>query len=150
MTATAVDLSLLVSAVDLGLKRSAVLACHQYQRTKADRSPGSPTSVKLFSALETNDTTTIDTLLADDVVWNAPELLGVTKQRAHPAGHAPGFPAPVERDGRARLWSRREVTCVGEGLASREALAPGLVPGRFLTRQRAGSLLGGQARRSGG
>ena len=36
---------------------------------------------------------------------------------------------------------------MGEGLASREALALGLVPGRFLTRQRAGSLLGGQALR---
>jgi hypothetical protein len=32
-----VDPSLLVSAVDLGLKPSAVLACHLHQRTKADR-----------------------------------------------------------------------------------------------------------------
>lgn len=27
---------------------------------------------RLFSAFETNDTTTVDALLADDVVWNAP------------------------------------------------------------------------------
>jgi len=37
------------------------------------------------------------------------ELLGVSKQRAHQLADEPGFPAPVERDGRGRLWSRREV-----------------------------------------
>lgn len=36
---------------------------------------------------------------------------------------------------------------MGEGLASREAVALELVPWRFLTRQRAGSVLGGEARR---
>jgi hypothetical protein len=72
MTATAVDPSLLVSAVDLGLKPSALFACHLHQWTRADRPPGSPTSVKLLAAFETNETTTIDTLLADDVVSSAP------------------------------------------------------------------------------
>jgi predicted DNA-binding transcriptional regulator AlpA len=37
------------------------------------------------------------------------ELLGVSKQRAHQIADEPGFPAPVERDGRGRMWSRREV-----------------------------------------
>jgi hypothetical protein len=37
------------------------------------------------------------------------ELLGVTKQRAHQIADEPGFPAPAERDGRGRLWDRREV-----------------------------------------
>ena len=39
MTADSRGPSLLVSAVDLGLKPSAVLACHLHQRTKADRRP---------------------------------------------------------------------------------------------------------------
>jgi hypothetical protein len=129
MTATAVDPSLLVSAVDLGLKRSAVLACHQYQRTKADRSPGSPTSVKLFSALETNDTTTIDTLLADDVVWNAPELLGVTKQRAHPAGQRAWVPRAGRTGRTGRLWSRREVTAWARDWRAAKPLRQGWSPG---------------------
>ena len=37
------------------------------------------------------------------------ERLGVTKQRAHQLAAKPGFPAPVERDGRGRLWDRREI-----------------------------------------
>jgi predicted DNA-binding transcriptional regulator AlpA len=37
------------------------------------------------------------------------ELLGVTKQRAHQLADESGFPTPVERDRRGRLWSRREV-----------------------------------------
>jgi predicted DNA-binding transcriptional regulator AlpA len=37
------------------------------------------------------------------------ELLGVSKQRAHQIAEGKGFPAPVERDGRGRLWIRREV-----------------------------------------
>jgi predicted DNA-binding transcriptional regulator AlpA len=37
------------------------------------------------------------------------ELLGVSKQRAHQIADELGFPSPVERDGRSRLWSRREV-----------------------------------------
>jgi predicted DNA-binding transcriptional regulator AlpA len=37
------------------------------------------------------------------------ELFGVSKQRAHQIADEPGFPAPVERDGRGRMWSRREV-----------------------------------------
>lgn len=37
------------------------------------------------------------------------ELLGVSKQRAHQIADEPGFPAPIERDGRGRLWIRREV-----------------------------------------
>jgi predicted DNA-binding transcriptional regulator AlpA len=37
------------------------------------------------------------------------ELLGVSKQRAHQLADESGFPTPVERDGRGRLWSRREV-----------------------------------------
>jgi predicted DNA-binding transcriptional regulator AlpA len=37
------------------------------------------------------------------------ELLGVSKQRAHQIADEPGFPAPVERQGRGRLWDRREV-----------------------------------------
>jgi predicted DNA-binding transcriptional regulator AlpA len=37
------------------------------------------------------------------------ELLGVSKQRAHQLADEPGFPAPVERDGRGRLWDRREI-----------------------------------------
>jgi predicted DNA-binding transcriptional regulator AlpA len=37
------------------------------------------------------------------------EILGVSKQRAHQIADEPGFPAPIERDGRGRLWSRREV-----------------------------------------
>lgn len=31
------------------------------------------------------------------------ELLGVTKQRAHQIADEPGFPAPIELDGRGRL-----------------------------------------------
>jgi predicted DNA-binding transcriptional regulator AlpA len=37
------------------------------------------------------------------------ELLGVSKQRAHQLADEPGFPAPVERDGRGRLWDQREI-----------------------------------------
>jgi hypothetical protein len=37
------------------------------------------------------------------------ELLGVSKQRAHQIADEPGFPAPGERDGRGRVWSKREV-----------------------------------------
>jgi hypothetical protein len=37
------------------------------------------------------------------------ELLGVTKQRAHQIAEEKGFPAPLERDGRGRLWARRDV-----------------------------------------
>jgi predicted DNA-binding transcriptional regulator AlpA len=37
------------------------------------------------------------------------EILGVSKQRAHQLAGERGFPKPVDRDGRGRLWSRREV-----------------------------------------
>ena len=37
------------------------------------------------------------------------DRLGVTKQRAHQLADGPGFPAPVGRDGRGRLWDRREI-----------------------------------------
>jgi len=37
------------------------------------------------------------------------ELLGPIKQRAHQIAEEPGFPTPVERDGRGRLWERRQV-----------------------------------------
>jgi predicted DNA-binding transcriptional regulator AlpA len=37
------------------------------------------------------------------------ELLGVTKQRAHQIADEPGFPSPVTKDARGRLWSRYEV-----------------------------------------
>ena len=37
------------------------------------------------------------------------ERLGVSKQRTHQLADEPGFPAPVERDGRGRLWDRREI-----------------------------------------
>jgi predicted DNA-binding transcriptional regulator AlpA len=37
------------------------------------------------------------------------ELLGVTKQRAHQIAEEKGFPAPLAKDGRGRVWSRYEV-----------------------------------------
>ena len=37
------------------------------------------------------------------------ELLGVSKLRAHQIADEPSFPAPVEREGQSRVWSRREV-----------------------------------------
>jgi predicted DNA-binding transcriptional regulator AlpA len=38
------------------------------------------------------------------------ELLGVSHQRASKIVGESGFPAPVGRQGRSRLWNRREVT----------------------------------------
>jgi len=49
------------------------------------------------------------------------EFLGVTKQRAHQIAEAKGFPEPVDRDGRGRLWNRREVAAWA--VAPREAVA---------------------------
>ena len=51
-------------------------------------------------------------------------------ERAERIAEEPGFPAPIERDGRGRLWSRREVTAWAkrwrrEALALAEELAPG-------------------------
>jgi predicted DNA-binding transcriptional regulator AlpA len=43
------------------------------------------------------------------------ELLGVSRQRAHQIAEEPGFPTPVERDGRGRLWERREVAAWEKG-----------------------------------
>jgi predicted DNA-binding transcriptional regulator AlpA len=37
------------------------------------------------------------------------ELLGVTHQRTSVIVRQPGFPAPVGRQGRSRLWDRPEV-----------------------------------------
>ena len=37
------------------------------------------------------------------------ELPGVSKHRAHQLADELGFPAPVERAGPGRLWSKREV-----------------------------------------
>jgi predicted DNA-binding transcriptional regulator AlpA len=37
------------------------------------------------------------------------DLLGVSKQRAHQIAEEPGFPTPVQHDGRGRLWDQREV-----------------------------------------
>jgi hypothetical protein len=37
------------------------------------------------------------------------DLLGVTKPRVHQIADEPGFPALIERDGRGRLWNRRDV-----------------------------------------
>jgi hypothetical protein len=55
------------------------------------------------------------------------ELLGVSKQRAHQLADEPGFPAPIERDGRGRLWSQPGHG-VGEGMARSAALAVGFGP----------------------
>jgi predicted DNA-binding transcriptional regulator AlpA len=35
------------------------------------------------------------------------ELLGISKQRAHQLADERGFPKPVDKDGRGRLWDRR-------------------------------------------
>lgn len=37
------------------------------------------------------------------------EILGVSKQRTHQLADEERFPDPVERDGRGRLWNRRQV-----------------------------------------
>ena len=37
------------------------------------------------------------------------ELLGVSKQRARQIAYGDGFPVPVAKDGRGRLWNRSEV-----------------------------------------
>ena len=43
------------------------------------------------------------------------ELLGVTKQRAHQIAAEPGFPVPVGKDARGRLWDRRQVKAWAKG-----------------------------------
>ncbi len=36
-------------------------------------------------------------------------LLGVSKQRAHQLADEGRLPAPIGRDGRGRLWNRRQI-----------------------------------------